>query len=264
MNHALKANCTENRLSVLAELAPLESYNAFTVTCVDQCLGQKRYFVPFIDDYSRCCQVYFMRHKSEVLHKFKKFEALATNESGLSIGILRTDNEEEYVSKEFEEFLKSKGIRYELTIPYSPAQNGVAERLNRTLMESAGTMIRFARLPDSYWGEAVVTAAYIRNRVLTSPFKERVSPYEKWYQRRPDLSHLRVFGCVAYAYIPDCQRNKLVKKAEKFRFVGNSRDKEKGGIGNGCRTGKYSCCSTGNPTCSSYTLWYSSRTKRHC
>ena len=83
-------------------------------------------------------------------------------------------------------------------------------------------MIRFARLPDSYWVEAVATAAYIRNRVPTSTFKERVSPYEKWYQRRPDLSHLRVFGCVAYAHIPDCQRNKLNKKAKKFRFVGYS------------------------------------------
>ena len=86
-------------------------------------LGQKRYFVSFIDDYSRCCQVYFMRHKSKELHKFKEFEALATNESGLSIGTLRTDNGGEYVSKEFEEFLKSKGIRHELTVPYSTAQN---------------------------------------------------------------------------------------------------------------------------------------------
>ena len=93
---------------------------------------------------------------------FKEFEALATNEIGLSIGTLCTDNGGEYVSKEFEEFLKYKGIRYELTVPYPPAQNGVAERLNRTLMESARTMIRFARLPDSYWGEAVATTAYIR------------------------------------------------------------------------------------------------------
>ena len=124
----------------------------------------------------------------------------------MEISTLRTDNGGEYVSKEFEEFLKSKGIRHKLTVPYSPAQNGIAERLNRTLMESARTMIRFAKIPDSYWGEAVATAAYIRNRVPTSAFKERVSPYEKWYQRKPDLSHLRVFGCVAYAHIPDCQR----------------------------------------------------------
>ena len=132
-------------------------------------LGRKRYFVSFTDDYSRCCQVYF--HKSEVLDKFKEFEARVTNETGLEISTLCTDNGGEYVSKEFEEFLKSKGIRHELTVPYSPAQNGVAERLNCTLMESARTMIRFAKIPDSYWGEAVATAAYIRNRVPTSAFK---------------------------------------------------------------------------------------------
>ena len=152
-------------------------------------LGQKRYFVSFTYDYSRCCQVYFMRHKSKVLHKFKEFEAVAMNESGLSISTLSSDNRGEYVSKVLKNFLSLK----------------VSERLSRTLMESARTMIRFARLSDSYWGKAVATAAYIRNRVPTSAFKERVSPYEKWYQRRPDLSHLRVFGCVAYAHIPDCQ-----------------------------------------------------------
>ena len=83
-------------------------------------------------------------------------------------------------------------------------------------------MIRFARLPDSYWGEAVATAAYIRNRVPTSAFKKWYHLMRKWYQRRPDISHLRVFGCVAYAHIPDCHRNKLDKKAKKFRFVGYS------------------------------------------
>jgi transposase InsO family protein len=76
--------------------------------------GQKKYFVSLIDDFSRCCHVYFIRHKSEVLDKFKEFEALVTNETGQSIGTLRTDNDGEYVSKDFEEFLKSKGIRHEL------------------------------------------------------------------------------------------------------------------------------------------------------
>ena len=142
-------------------------------------LGKKKYFVSFIDDYSRCCRVYFMRHKSEVFEKFKEFEALVTNESDLSIGTLRTDNGGEYVSKEFEEYLKTKGIRHELTVPYSPAQNGVAERLNRTLMESARTMMCLAGLPKSYWAEAVATAAYIRNRVPTKAFEGKVSPYER-------------------------------------------------------------------------------------
>ena len=96
-------------------------------------LGGQKYFVTFIDDYSRCCAVYFLMHKSEVLEKFKEFEAVTTNESSQRIGTLRTDNGGEYLSKEF----KAKGMRHEMTVAYSPEQNGVAERMNRTLMESA-------------------------------------------------------------------------------------------------------------------------------
>ena len=125
--------------------------------------------------------------------------------------------------KEFQSYLMSKGIHHELTAPYSPAQNGTAERINRTLMESARTMMTQAGLPDKYWAEAVATAVYLRNCVLTRSLSERMTPYEKWYGRKPDLSHLKVFGCMAYAYIPDIHRNgKLSKKAEKLRFVGYS------------------------------------------
>ena len=185
-------------------------------------IGGKKYFVTFIDDYSRCCQVYFMRHKSEVLDKFKEFEAATTNDSGESIGTLRSDNGGEYLSNELEEYLKSKGIHHELTVPHSPEQNGVAERMNRTLMETARSMIAHAGLPDCYWAEAVATAVYLRNCLPTTALNKKMTPYERWYGRKPDLSHLKVFGCIAYAHIPDVKRTKLDKKAEKLRFVGYS------------------------------------------
>ena len=95
--------------------------------------GGKKYFVTFIDDYSRCCAVYFLKNKSEVFDKFKEYEALVTNESNLHIGAVRTDNGGEYVSEEFESYLKSRGIHHQLTVPRSPEQNGVAERMNRSL-----------------------------------------------------------------------------------------------------------------------------------
>ena len=164
-----------------------------------------------------------MKRKSEAFDKFKEFERCSTNECGLSIGIFRSDNGGEYISKEFEKFLLDKGIHHELSAPYSPAQNGVAERINRTLMESARTMMAQAGLSDKYWAEAVVTGTYLRNRVPTRSFKEKTTPFEKWYEKKPDLSHLRVFGCMAYAYIPDANRkDKLSKKAEKLRFIGYS------------------------------------------
>ena len=185
-------------------------------------IGGKKYFVTFTGDYSRCCSVYFMSDKSEVLQKFKDFEAATTSISGQRIGKLRTDNGGEFVSKEFEAYLKTKRIFHELMVPHSPEQNGVAERMNRTLMESACSMLSHAGLPNSYWAEAVATAAYLRNRIPTAAIKEDKTPYERWYGRKPNISHLKVFGCMAYAHIPDAQRQKLDKKSEKLHFVGYS------------------------------------------
>ncbi len=122
-------------------------------------IGGSKYFVTFIDDYTRCCAVYFLNSKSEVPDKFKEYEARVFNDCSLRIGTLRSDNGGEYLSKEFNSYLKSKGIRHELTVPYSPQQNGVAERMNRTLMESTRSMMAHASLPDKYWAEAVDCAA---------------------------------------------------------------------------------------------------------
>lgn len=115
------------------------------------------------------------------------------------------------MSREFESYLRSRGICHEVTVAYSPQQNGVAERMNRTLMESARAMLSHAGLPNSYWAEALATAAYLRNRTPTTAIKEAATPYEKWYGRKPSVDHLRVFGCVAYAHIPDEERRKLDK-----------------------------------------------------
>ena len=185
-------------------------------------IGGAKYFVTFIDDYTRCCAVYFMKHKSEVFDKFIEFEASVTNDVCKAIGTLRTDNGGEYLSTELQNYLKKKGIRHELTVPHSPQQNGVAERMNRTLVESARSMIAHAALPNIFWAEAISTAAYVRNRLPTTALKENETPYERWYGRKPDVSHLRVFGCMAYAHVPDSERRKLDKKSKKMRFVGYS------------------------------------------
>lgn len=95
---------------------------------------------------------------------------------------------------------KPKKECHEFIIPRNPEQNRVAERMNRTLLESARAMIAYACLPNGYWAEAVLTAAYLRNRT-TSTFQEDKMPYEMWYERKPDVSHLRVFGCITYAHI---------------------------------------------------------------
>ena len=122
-------------------------------------IGGNKYFVTFIDDYSRCCAVYFLKSKSEVPDMFKEFEARVFRDCGLHVGTLHSDNGGEYLSKEFRSYLNSVGIHQEVTVPHSPQQNGVAERMNRTLMESARSMMAHPGLPDKYWAEGVECAA---------------------------------------------------------------------------------------------------------
>jgi len=131
------------------------------------------------------------------------------------------------MSQEFDAYLKLKGIRYQLTVLHSPEQNGVAERLKRTLIKFARSMLAHAGLPNCYWAEAVSTAAYLRNQTPSNSFDEHTTPYEKWYGRKPNVNHSRVFGCCAYAYVQDSDRKKLDMKAEKLRLVGYSK-KSKG------------------------------------
>ena len=108
-----------------------------------------------------------MKSKNKVLEKFKEFFNYAKNISGKQVKIIHTDNSGEYQSKEFESFLKDNGITHQTTVPYNPEQNGVAESMNRTIMESARSMLMHSRLPNKFWAEAVNIATYLRNRSPT-------------------------------------------------------------------------------------------------
>ena len=181
--------------------------------------GHSRYFVTFIDDCSRYTNVYFIKRKSEVLEKLKEFVNCVTNLTGKSIKVLRTDNGGEYCSNEFKSYLKEKGISHQLTMPYSPVQNGVLERMNRTLVESARCMLSHANLPREFWAEAINTAAFLRNRSPTTSLKG-ITPYEALFNQKPDVSHLKVFGCLAFLHIPSENLKKYDEKSQRVIFVG--------------------------------------------
>ena len=139
--------------------------------------------------------------------------------SGRKIKTLRSDNGGEYTSTEFTSFLTKEGIKHELTIPHTPQQNGVAERLNRTLIEGVRTMLADSKLPHRFWAEALSTAVYLRNRSPTKAL-EGVTPYEAWSGTKPNVSSLRVFGCSAYAHVPKAERRKLDSKTRKCVLLG--------------------------------------------
>ena len=181
--------------------------------------GGSRYYITFIDDYSRYTYIYFIKKKSEVLEKFKEFHSHVRNITGKPIKTLRSDNGGEYCSQEFKDFLKKNGIIHQLSVPHNPAQNGIAERMNRTIVESARSMLSHSHLPNEFWAEAVNTSVYLRNRSPTTSVKD-MTPYECLYGRKPDVANLRVFGCVSYVHIPENQRKKLDPKSRKLLFVG--------------------------------------------
>jgi len=182
-------------------------------------MGGKNYAVIFLDDYSRKTWVYLLAAKSEVLEALKRFHELVENETGLRIKILRSDNGGEYSSSELLTYLAAKGIRAQTTTPHTPQQNGRAERMNRTLMESARSMLHARDLPRGLWGEALTTAAYIRNRCPAAALRGR-TPEEMWTGNVPDISNMRIFGCKAYVHVPKEKRNKLEAKAVECRFIG--------------------------------------------
>ena len=193
-------------------------------------VGGSKYYVTFIDDYTRYTVLYTMKSKSETLSKFREYVALMENATGHKVLQLRTvkrirsDNGGEYTSKAFDEFCKGKGIKHEFTIPYSPQQNGVAERMNRTILDLAISMLHQTNLGLEFWAEAIATAVYIRNRSPTTRLKEK-TPFECWFDQKPSVDHLRVFGCKALVHVPsERQKSKLAKRSISCIFVGYPSD----------------------------------------
>lgn len=115
--------------------------------------------------------------------------------------------------------LPSTFIEKQLSTPYTPQQNGVAECANRTIVEMARSMLHHQNLNKNLWAEAVVTAVYTRNRCPTNALVGK-TPEEAWSGKRPTITHMRVFGCIAYAKVPDEKRTKLDAKGTKCLFLG--------------------------------------------
>ena len=177
-----------------------------------------RYFVLFKDDFSGWCVVHIIKHKSEAAHLFMDFVALLRTQTGKEVKTLRSDNGGEFTSAEFKEWLAKSGIRQETSAPYTPQQNGVAERTNRTIMNAVRSQMHSKRVPLYLWGEATVSTIYVLNRSLINFLN--VTPFESWYGRKPDVSHIRTFGSRVFAHVPEQNRRKLDPKAEKCIFIG--------------------------------------------
>ncbi|CAI7893792.1 unnamed protein product [Closterium sp. NIES-54] len=159
--------------------------------------------------------VYVLSKKSDVAETVKtNWLPMVERQQDWLVKAIRTDRGGEFLSKEFSLWLKKNGIRHSLTMPYSPAMNGIAERANRTITEMARGLLIEAGLPDYFWFDAVRSVCVAKNRALTHVRADKWVPYVEWIGRKPKVDMLRVFGCMCMALVPKHLRhNKLGAKA---------------------------------------------------
>ena len=217
--HRLKFGTRENAAR------PGELMSADVCGPFDESFRKYRYFVVFKDHYSKLRFIAFLRNKSDVAEALKDMLAKTKNE-GHVIKELLSDNGGEFDNDEVRSILRANGITQRLTAPYSPEQNGVVERENRTIVEMARTL-KYSKpdveYPAGMWAELCQTAVYILNRTAKSSEEDK-TPMEVWTGKKPRIRHLRVIGSVCYAHIPDCRRHKMDKKAVKGYLVGYDGD----------------------------------------
>jgi hypothetical protein len=208
---------SDNRAQGILDLVHFEVCGPMSSPSLNGCL----YYVIFIDDYSRKCWIYFLKAKSDTFDKFKEYKAFIEKHIGKHIRILRTSNGGEFESLHLEDFCKSTGIKRQLTVPYNPQQNGVAERKNMTICEATKTMMFDQDLPNSLWVEATSTAVYIQNRCPHAILKDK-TPEEVFSGIKPEVGNLRIFGCPVYIHVPKEKRTKMEPSGNKGVFVGYS------------------------------------------
>lgn len=184
-----------------------------------QSIGGSKYFLLFKDDYSHYRKVYFIKEKSEVCRFLQIFLKEVEAETGFRVKVLRSDNGLEYINKNVELLLNTQSVIHQKTVPYTPEQNGSAEREMRTIVEAARSMIHAKNLSYKFWAEAVSTAVHVLNKTGTSTVQGK-TPHELWFGEKPEIGYLRVFGTEVFIHVPDQKRRKLDAKSKKGYFVG--------------------------------------------
>ncbi|KAK1681111.1 hypothetical protein QYE76_041959 [Lolium multiflorum] len=157
-------------------------------------LGGSKYGLVIVDDYSRYSWVFLLKSKDETHREFITFAKKAQRTYESEIKAIRTDNGTEFKNYTMQEFVDDEGIKHEFSAPYTPQQNGVVERKNRTIIEMARTMLSEFNSPHNFWGEAISTAVHYSNRLFLRPLHNK-TPYELLTGNKPNVMYIRVFGC---------------------------------------------------------------------
>jgi hypothetical protein len=182
-------------------------------------IGESKYCLVIVDDYSRFTWVFFLQEKSQTQEILKGFLRRTQNEFGLRIKKIRSDNGTEFKNSQIEGFHEDEGIKHEFSSPYTPQQNGVVERKNRTLLDMARTMLDEYKTPDRFWVEAINTACYSINRLYLHRILKKTS-YELLTGKKPNVSYFRVFGSKCFILVKRGRKSKFAPKAVEGFLVG--------------------------------------------
>ncbi|KAK8570584.1 hypothetical protein V6N13_032201 [Hibiscus sabdariffa] len=180
--------------------------------------GGKHYYITFVDDFSRYTKVYLLRTKYEAENFFLIYKAEVENQLGRRIKWLRSDRGGEYGSNFLKEVCEKNDIIHETSAPYFPQQNGIAERKNRTLKEMMNSLLISSGLSDNMWGDAILSANHILNRVPHKKLDH--TPYELWKGYASNLQYLKVWGFLAKFGLPDFKKSTIGSKTVDAVFIG--------------------------------------------
>ncbi|KAI3412713.1 uncharacterized protein J3R85_017059 [Psidium guajava] len=189
--------------------APLSSKSGF------------KYYVSFIDDYSRYTWVYLMRQRSDFFSIYQSFTTMVSTQFNRKIKVFRSDSGGEYLSGVFRSLLASDGTLPQLSCSGVPAQNGVAERKHRHILDTTRALLLATSVPTEFWAEALLTAVHLINR-LPSFVLNQDTPFYRLHSRSPTYTHVRVFGCTCFVILPPHERTKLTARSIQCAFLGYS------------------------------------------
>lgn len=182
-------------------------------------LSHRRYYAIFVDDYSRYSWIYFLSHKSDFHKIFVSFHKMVENLIGHRVTTLRSDGGGEFMSKILQDYMQEHGIIHQRSCPYTPEQNGVAERKHRHVRETGMAMMIHAKVPLYLWTEAFHTAVYLINRLPTQTL-DGDSPHLRLFGNQPSYGHMRTFGCIAFVHNFDTHKTKFSPRAVVCIFIG--------------------------------------------
>jgi transposase InsO family protein len=184
-------------------------------------IGENSYCLVVVDDYSRYTWIFFLSDKLNVFSIFKGFAKRAENEFDFKIKKIRSDNGSEFKNSRIEDYYDEKGVKHEFSVKYTPEQNRVVERKNRTLIDMARSMLLEYNVSDTFWAEAINTACHASNRLYCHRLLKK-TPYELLIGKKPNISHFRVFGCKCYILKKDTPLSKFQSKCDEGFLLGYS------------------------------------------